>query len=400
MTKPTLRILPALLMACHAEFAAAGAFQLLEQNASGLGTAYAGSAAVAENASALHFNPANLMQLQGKQLSLGAVGIGTRYEYRNQGSTDTFGATVPGSNGGNAGGWTAVPNAHLSAQVGERWGLGLGIAVPFGLTSDYSRDWVGAAQALKSEIKTLNVNPSLAYRLSDKVSLGLGLNYQTIDGTLTNRFARLTGDDASWGWNAGALINLSPAMRLGFAYRSAIKHRLEGRLEGVSGRQDVQADLKLPDTFTLSVWQQMSERWEAMGDLSYTRWNGLRGLNVMDRNAGTQLISETMDYGNAWRIAWGAAYKANDRTKLKFGLAYDHSPIKDASRSPRVPDSDYLWLSVGGQWQMAQYGTFDVGYSYLLMRDAKLDRTENGMNLRGRYESGAHIVGAQYSLGF
>ena len=189
-------------------------------------------------------------------------------------------------------------------------------------------------------------------------------------------------------------------MRLGFAYRSAIKHRLEGRLEGVSGRQDVQADLKLPDTFTLSVWQQMSERWEAMGDLSYTRWNGLRGLNVMDRNAGTQLISETMDYGNAWRIGWGAAYKANDRTKLKFGLAYDHSPIKDASRSPRVPDSDYLWLSVGGQWQMAQYGTFDVGYSYLLMRDAKLDRTENGMNLRGRYESGAHIVGAQYSLGF
>jgi long-chain fatty acid transport protein len=382
MNKMTLRTVPALLLVAFSGAASAAAFQLLEQNASGLGTAYAGSAAVADNASTVFFNPAGMTQLTGIQLSAGVTGVGPSYQYRSTAGVES---------GGDAGGWAAVPNAYMSWQMSKDLFVGFGISAPFGLATEYDSGWAGAAQAIKSEIKTINFNPSLAYRVNDKVSLGFGVNYQTVDGELTRTGVVLKGDDASWGWNAGALFTLSPAMRVGLSYRSAIKHRLEGT---VNGAVPIRADVELPDTFTLSVWQQVSDRWEAMGDLSYTRWSTLQRFDVRHRTLGILLSSETFNYDDSWRIAWGAAYKVNDAAKLKFGIAYDRTPVRDEFRSARVPDNDRLWLSLGGQWNAGNYGKVDVGYSYLYVKDP-------GISLpAGKYDASAHLVGVQYSAGF
>lgn len=386
MNKMSLRTLPALLLVAFSGAASAAAFQLWEQNASGLGNAYAGSAAVADNASTIFFNPAGMTQLGGIQLSAGVAGVGPSYEYRDQSGIKS---------GGDAGGWAAVPNAYLSGQLTKNLFLGLGISAPFGLATEYDANWSGRAYAIKSEIKTININPSVAYRVSDKVSLGLGLNYQSIEGELTRNPAgtlvTLKADDTSWGWNAGALFTLSPAMRVGISYRSAIKHKLEGTINGAS---PVNADIKLPDTFILSVWQQVSDRWEAMGDLSYTRWGSLKALNVM--SSGALVSSETFNYENSWRFAWGAGYKATDKAKLKFGIAFDRTPVRDEYRSPRVPDNNRLWLSLGGQWNAGAYGKVDLGYSYLYV----IDPTISLPGLQGKYDASAHIVGLQYSAGF
>lgn len=392
MKKMTLRTVPAVLLAVFSGAASAAAFQLLEQNASGLGTAYAGSAAVADNASTIFFNPAGMTQLQGVQLSLGVAGVGPSYKFDNDGAT---GAT--GGNGGDAGGWAAVPNAYASWRLTRDLSAGIGISAPFGLATKYDSDWIGRAQSVKSEIRTINVNPSLAYRVNDKVSLGFGVNYQTIDAELTNAFSRLKGDDSAWGWNAGALFTLSPAMRVGLSYRSSMKYTLEGKANGLL---PIKADVELPDTVILSVWQQVSDRWEAMGDVSYTRWSTLKTLNIVNRSSGALLTSETFNYDNSWRIAWGAAYKATDAVKLKFGIAYDRTPVSDDDRSARVPDNDRLWLSVGGQWSAGRYGKVDVGYAYLYVKDASINQNKNGTFLRGDYDAGAHIVGVQYSTGF
>ncbi len=389
MNKMILRTLPALLLAAFSGAASAAAFQLMEQNASGLGTAYAGSAAVADNASTIFFNPAGMTQLgSGIQLSAGVTGVGPSYEYRNQAGVKS---------GGDAGGWAAVPNAYLSGQLTKDLFLGLGISAPFGLATEYDPNWAGRAYAIKSDIKTVNINPSVAYRVSDKVSLGFGLNYQSIEGELTRNpvgtLVTLKADDNSWGWNAGALFTLSPAMRVGLSYRSAIKHKLEGTINGAS---PVNADIKLPDTFILSVWQQVSDRWEAMGDLSYTRWNSLKALNVRSSVSGGLVTSETFNYENSWRFAWGAGYKATDKAKLKFGIAFDRTPVRDEYRSARVPDNNRLWLSLGGQWNAGSVGKFDLGYSYLYV----IDPTISQGTLQGKYDASAHIVGMQYSVGF
>lgn len=391
MNKFTLRTVPALMLAAFSSLASAAAFQLWEQNASGLGNAYAGSAAVADNASTVFFNPAGLTQLTGFQFSAGVTAVGPSYKFRNDGSTGT------GSNGGDAGGWHGVPNLYLSGRLTDNLSLGFGVSAPFGLATEYDSAWIGRAQAIKSEIRTVNFNPSVAYRVNDKVSLGFGVNYQKIDAELTNSLSRLKGDDSAWGWNVGALFTLSPAMRVGLSYRSSMKYTLEGTMNGTI---PVKADVELPDTAILSVWQQVSDRWEAMGDLSYTRWNTLRSLNVVSRASGATLGTEQFNYDNSWRVAWGAAYKASDAAKLKFGIAYDRTPVRDADRSARVPDNSRLWLSLGGQWNAGRYGKVDVGYSYLYVRDPDINMTKNGTTLRGSYDAGAHIVGVQYSVGF
>ena len=143
MNKMTMRVLPALLLAAFSGAASAAAFQLWEQNASGLGTAYAGSAAVADNASTNFFNPAGLTQLSGFQFSAGVAAVGPSYEFRNENSTGT------GGNGGNAGGWAAVPNFYFSAQVAKDWTLGFGVSAPFGLATEYDSNWIGRNQAIK-----------------------------------------------------------------------------------------------------------------------------------------------------------------------------------------------------------------------------------------------------------
>lgn len=396
MKKMTLRTVPAMLLLAFSGVASAAAFQLWEQNASGLGNAYAGSAAVADNASTIFFNPAGMTQTPGLQLSAGVVGVGAYYEFRNSGSTTT------GGDGGNAGGWAAVPNGYFSAQVTNDLFLGFGVSVPFGLATEYSdSSWIGRNQSLKSEIKTVNYNPSVAYRVNDKVSLGFGINYQTINAEMTNMtpagLYRVKGDDSTWGWNAGALFTLSPAMRVGVSYRSTMDYTLEGTRSVGGVSRAATADVKLPDTFILSVWQQVSDRWEAMGDLSYTNWSTLDKLNIRS-SAGTDV--EKFGYKDSWRFAWGAAYKATDAVKLKFGIAYDRTPVTSSDRSARVPDNDRVWFSLGGQWNAGKFGKFDLGYSYLYVKDPSINQSKLGTTLRGQYDDSAHLIGVQYSVGF
>ena len=414
MKRTPLRVLPALMLVAFSGLASAAGFQLWEQNASGLGTAYAGSAAVADNASTIYYNPAGMTLIPGRQVSVGLSAVRPSFEFRNGssfGTGITAGAMV-GSNGGDAGGWSALPNAYLSWQVAPQWFVGVGVSTPFGLSTKYDDEaWIGRLQSIKSEITTVNVNPSVAYRLNDKVSLGFGLNYQHINAEMTNMTPlgayRLKGDDSAWGWNVGALFTLSPAMRVGVSYRSAIDYNLAGtRTLGVNS-SSANADLKLPGTFILSVWQQVSDRWEAMGDISYTNWNTLNKLNV-NYAGGTDV--EAFNYQNSWRFAWGAAYKANDAWKAKFGIAYDRTPTTNGDRSARVPDNNRIWLTIGGQWKPAKDSTLDFGYAYLYLRDPSVSQTRvytlpNGTvigtaTLDGRYNDNAHVLGLQYSQGF
>lgn len=413
MNKMTLRTVSALLLAAFSGAASAAAFQLWEQNASGLGNAYAGSAAVADNASTIFFNPAGMTQLSGFQFSAGVVGVGPSYEFSNQGSSGTGAlAGFSGGNGGNAGDLAAVPNLYVAAQLSPNWFIGFGVSAPFGLATEYKdSNWIGRYQSLKSEVKTVNYNPSIGYRVSDKVSLGFGLDYQSIEAELSSAvpgvaaYSRLKGDDAAWGWNAGALFSLSPAMRVGLSYRSSISYTLEGNATTAISSAPVRADIKLPDTFILSVWQQVSDRWEAMGDLSYTRWNSLKSLSIYNRNTGVLASTESFNYDNSWRFAWGAAYKATDAAKLKFGIAYDRTPTSDSDRSARVPDNDRVWFSLGGQWNTGSFGKIDLGYSYLYVKDPSINQTKSfspttSSTLRGRYDESAHVFGLQYSVGF
>jgi long-chain fatty acid transport protein len=371
--------LPPILLFIPASAVLASGFQSLEQNASGMGVAYAGSAAVADNASILHYNPAGMTLLPPHQLSLGVTGTRRNYDFNDRGS---YGLT--GGEGGNAGTWRALPNAYLTWSVNPEWVVGLGISSPYDLHTEYDDDWRGRPFGIEARLRSLNVNPSVAYRLSDKVSLGFGLNYQKLkletDWLQNGQNIHRAGDDSAWGWNTGVLFSPSPNMNVGIAYRSALKYDLDQSMpfQGVNAS----GKLKTPATLTFSVWQRFSDQWEGMGDLSYARWK-----NVADYDH------------DSWRFAWGAAYTYNSDWKAKFGLAYEHSPLRNKSTA-LLPEHDRFWLSLGGQYRLGKHMAVDFGYAYQWMKDPNIDERGSGIRLRGDYDTNGHVIGVQYTQDF
>ncbi len=419
--KISMKLIPALMLVAFSGVASASGFQLLEQNASGIGNAYAGSAAVAENASTIYFNPAGMTQLQDREVSGGISAVSPSFRFENQGSD--VGAFNTSGNGGNAGGLAAIPNGYVSWALNKNLYVGVGVGAPFGLKTEYDNPWIGAAQATMFEVKTYNINPSIAYRVSDKVSLGAGLNWQRVEATYKRQAAvvgagpatpiKLTLDDDSWGWNVGALFSVSPSTKVGVSYRSAIQYHTEGRLDINNGGPtsvDAKAELKMPDTFIMSVTQTLSDKWEMLGDVSRTGWSSIPKVNIMDATSGSATPAQVLDteFRDAWRVALGANYKYNDAWKLKFGVAYDQTPVKGAgTRLVSLPDNDRVWFSWGAQWTPSKASRLDLGVSYIYVRDSKIDNDQGSSvaapfrgRVTGEYTGNIWLLGAQYSMSF
>lgn len=420
---PFKRLTIGLALAGCAGLTHAAGFALIEQNASGLGNAYAGSAAVAENASTIFYNPAGMTQLQAHEISAGISLVKPSFKFQDQGSS--VGALAGSGTGGDGGTLGVLPNAYLSYALDKDLYLGLGVGAPFGLMTEYDSPWLGAAQSTSFDIKTYNVNPSLAYRVNEKVSLGAGFNWQRIEAEYVRRVAvsnattaatplTMTLDDNAWGWNVGALFTLSPATKIGVSYRSSVKYDLTGKIDVATPlaalSSGAKAGLELPDTFILSATQQLSDRWQVLGDLSWTGWSSIPKIDVI-RTSGPQTgnIAQTLEsnFRDTWRIALGGTYKYSDSVHLKLGTAYDQTPVKGApTRLVALPDNNRLWLSLGAQWQSSKDSTLDVGVAHLIMKDAPIDNnqlstpTGNRGRVTGTFEDSAWLLGAQYSMAF
>lgn len=417
MAQPiSMKTIPTLMLIAFAGSASASGFQLLEQNLSGLGNAYAGSAAVAENASTIYYNPAGMTQLQDREISGGLAAIGPSFKFDNNGSN--VGALQNTGEGGDAGGWAALPNGYASWAINKDVYVGVGVGAPFGLKTEYDSQWIGAAQATMFEIKTYNINPSLAYRINDKVSIGVGLNWQRLEAGYdrARTIAQPTVpvvlrlEDDAWGWNAGALFNVSPTTKVGLSYRSAMEYEVTGDLS-VSGVKaaDAKASIKLPDTAILSVTQQLSDKWQMLGDISWTGWSSIPKVDIMNATTGSSIPLQTLDtdFRDTWRVALGATYKYSDAWKLKYGIAYDQTPVKAAeTRLVSMPDNDRVWLSFGAQWTPDKKSAVDFGVAYIHVKDSEINNNQGtaAAPLRGlvvgEYTGSIWVLGAQYSMSF
>jgi long-chain fatty acid transport protein len=398
---------------CSGNVWAAG-FQLFEQNASGIGNAYAGSAAVAENASTIFFNPAGMTKLQEREISLGGAAVKPSIKFTNNGTlknplpTATTVAPANGTDGGDAGGWNYIPNGFLSWGLTKDLYAGIGFSVPFGLATEYDNSFFGRYQSIKFSIKTYNVNPSLAYRVNDVVSLGVGVSWQKMEAEYIRQVTdaaqvKVNLDDAAWGWNAGALFQLAPATRLGLSYRSAVKHALSGEFAGaLTGPAN--ADVELPDMAIASFTQGLGA-WELLGDVSWTAWHSVDKIKLFKTTTGAQVQTLDLNLSDTWRFALGANYKVSEAWKLKFGLAYDQSPVPDAAhRSVSLPDSDRTAVATGVQWKPTKASALDFGLEYLFMKGTDINNNQTSTAqgwVKGDYSNNnALILGAQYSMSF
>lgn len=409
---PFKRLSLGLTLAGFAGLTQAAGFALIEQNASGLGNAYAGQAASAQDASTIFFNPAGMSLLPDSQL----VAVGSLIA-PSVNFSGTVSPNIGGGDGGDAGSLGFVPAFYYATRLTPDVNLGVGVNAPFGLKTEYDSTWEGRTQAIKSKLETINVNPAVSWRASDTLSVGAGLNLQYIKADLTNfagalGTAEVKGDDYGWGYNLGALWQPSPDTRLGLAYRSEIAYKLEGDATFSAfalANADITADTTMPASASLSLFQRLSPKFDLLADLTWTGWSAFDELRIecASNSAvcvnGAPLSVTPENWSSKMRYSLGVNYHMDAAWTLRSGIAYDETPVSDAYRTARIPDQSRLWLALGAQYRMGQKGTIDVGFAYLFVDDASINKTEGSappITLTGNYDNSVSILGMQYTYNF
>jgi len=432
------------LLAITAGHALGSAFALQEQNASGLGHAYAGGAAAAEDVSTIFYNPAGLVRLQTAQVVVAGNLICPSAKFHDSGSQAA--AFQPlGSGGGDAGSCALVPNLYLGIPFTDKWSFGLGVNAPFGLKTEYDSDWIGRFQAVKSELTTVNINPALSWEPTKSLTVGAGVSWQRLKATLTNKVnyaaafaqgagaaaaagqipaaavptlvgaaaglesdANISGNDSAWGWNTGVLWQATPATRVGAAYRSKIKYDVSGSanfnnpaalgplppalapvgaaiatgVNNVISNGDIKLQIEMPDTANVSIFSTLNDRWDVMADLQFTGWSSIQELKVV-RSTGVVLSNTPENFRDTWRASFGTNYRWNDALVIRAGVAFDQSPVRDEQRTPRLPDNDRTWLALGAQYRVTPNLSLDLAYAYIFVKDSSINQNAGNTAANG-----------------
>lgn len=410
----------------------ASGFALIENSASGQGNAYAGAAAIAEDASTVWFNPAGMMKLDGDQVVAVGHFIKPDSAFNNEGSTTATGASLTG--GDDDGGKNAlVANGYWVTSINQQMKFGLGVTTPFGLATQYDDTWVGRYHAVETDLKTININPSIAYRVNDQLSVGAGINLLFADVILTNAidfgtllglpqsddgFADLEADNLSspdFGINFGLMYELNDNTQIGVAYRSEIKIKVDGDATFLGGsaaktisdasgqfvKTGLSGELSLPQSFSISVAHDINE-FKLLADITWTGWSSFDELRIKFDNPAQADGVTTEDWDDTFRYSVGVDWQYNNQITFRTGLAYDETPVPNAERrTPRVPGNSRTWLSFGGTYKIDDEFTIDVGYSHLFVSDTKINNTFESSQaalastLKGTYKASVDILSAQ-----
>jgi long-chain fatty acid transport protein len=417
----------------------AAGFAIREQSSTAQTTAFAGATAAAEDPSYMFFNPASLALQKGNQSQVSLSYILPESEFRD-GEASIAGGAVPITGTDNAddiGEDALVPAAYLSTEFADGLTFGLGVTAPFGLTTENEDGWIGRYHALKSELLSVNINPAIGIRASEKFAFGLGVQLQYIDTTLTNAVdfgtigasqgvpgsiptaqdgdVELEADDWGVGFNLGALYMPSDKTRFGLAFRSEIDHTANGSADftnddagiattinaatGLFADTGVQANVTTPATISAGAYHEYASGLTLMAEAAWTEWSSFEELRIEFDNPVQPDNVTTEDWDNSWFVALGAKYQLLPNLSLNGGIAYDESPIPDETRTPRVPGSDRYWVAFGGEYDVTSTISLNASYTHIFMEDGDIDLVTNGAdenaargNLSGTYENQIDII--------
>ncbi|MGI9302858.1 MAG: OmpP1/FadL family transporter [Gammaproteobacteria bacterium] len=390
--------LPTALLLTMSQQALAAGFQITEQTITGLGRGFAASGIAGDDVGDLFYNPAGIVLQPKYNLQAGGTFITAGTEFDNRGSnqellTATGFVTVPSTGSGDDGGKNAlVPNIYYTMDLNPQLKFGVGVTAPFGLATEYSREWIGRYHAVESELKTIDVIPTLAYRVSPYVTLGAGVIAQYAEATLSqavfvpgagDAFAEVTGDDFSFGYNLGVMIEPTSTTRLGLAFRSKVRQEIEGdrTVSGTPGGArdgvvDASANVDLPETIYAGFVHELLPKWDLLLGARWTRWSRLPELRISFADGSPDAVTP-LRWENSWTLSVGTRYDISSHWTLRAGYIYDESPVPGPQfRTPRVPDSDRNWATFGVSYTWSGW-TIDFGYAHIFFDDARVDIETN-----------------------
>ncbi len=409
MTHKLIRVslLTAVCAAAVSTGANAAGFYIQEQSVSGLGTAFAGASADTPDASTIFYNPAGMTELDGMQAYFGANVLFPSADFDNDGSTiatpGTGGAAVPivGNDGGNPFDAEIVPQAYFATPLWDnRVWAGIGVSAPFGLANEYDEGFVGRYNSTKNELRTIDIEPALAWKATNWLSIGGGLSIQYVDANLQNAIpfpglggpstatdgrTRLTGDDWSTSLNLGVLLKPTDTTKIGVNFREGTSHTLKGDIDttlplGVPGGGTTisvpgSAELDLPNMIQTGISQKVTDELTLLGSVNWYEWSNFNDIPI---NSPAGLSISEQGYENTWGFAVGARYRLNDQWLLKTGVQYDQTPTVTEFRSTRIPDGDRLWFAAGATYSLTQNIDLDFSGAYItIVGKERIDLSDN-----------------------
>jgi len=438
----------------------AAGFALYEQSADRLGTAYAGVTAAAETVTTTFTNAAGLTRFNQHQAVIFGTGIFPEMNLKTTTALTALGTPISGKNNEQAAKSALVPAFYLGGPITSRLFYGLGVTVPFGLETEYAKDTKARYFATHSSVQTIDINPNLAYKVTDKFSASIGVSAQYIEAKLDRAidggslcvaglvagglpsasaalFCRSNGltpgmvsgdgqaknkaDNWGYGGNFGLMYSSDENTRIGLSFRSAIKHKASGKIKVtlpsvyssnstlariVTARslksQKVKATVTVPESVNIGSFKKLNDKWDVMADLTFWKWSRFSKLTLKyDAGLANNVTEER--FKNTYKISFGGNYHYTSDWMFKFGIAFDQSPVSTSHRTARLPDDNRFWGSLGLRKDFSERSSIDVGYSHIWVNSPKIaESTLAAPNslLAGKYKNSTDILGAQFNFSY
>ncbi|MEZ5484209.1 MAG: outer membrane protein transport protein [Lysobacteraceae bacterium] len=421
----------------------ASGFAVQDQSAGGIALGHAGASAADSAAVALQ-NPAIATGFDRSSTSINLGGISLSADFQNDGSLNAIGLPAAIPAGAGADGAAPLLSLFHTRPLSDRLSLAFSLHTPFGLATDYDSGWVGRYQLTTAELATLELNPSLAWKVNDTVSLAAGLRAvyaksklaSAVDfGTLCllavdpascaaaqigpgshDGHATIEADDWGHGINLALAVRASDRTRWGLTWRSKVDLGLDGdagfdnptlpgpfaaiTMTPLTTDGDARSDITLPESLTASLYHGLSERTAVVADYRFTRWSRLEALTVSFTNGAPDKVVP-FNWKDTSKLAVGLMHDLDEQWQLRGGLEWESSAVDDADRNPVVPDSRRLFAGIGARYRLSSGGSVDLGLGRLRFERGGIDYTLPGAGtLRGRYALDSWHVGIQYNHGF
>jgi len=390
-------------------FIFASGFQINEHGARAMSMANAFTG-LANDPSAIHFNPAGITQLRGTQFLFGATLIGMNTTFRGP-SPEITEYKLKSQ--------LFTPfNFYVTQQITDKLYAGLGVNNPYGLGTKWDEDWVGRFLSTEVEIRTFNFSPVIAYKLLPNLSLSAGFTYSYADVLIAKHLIpnfgvdpaneakiEMKGDGNGYGYSAGILYSPVYSLSLGASFRSKIKYDFEGTSKSSGPSQiaaslpngNITAPLTVPYNLNFGVAFKGVENLVLTADIQYVGWESYDTLKVNFENSRFN-SANPREYNNSYILRFGTEYKGINKLALRGGIFFDKNPVPTERLDPTLPDADRIGLNIGFGYKILDKLGIDVSYLFLRFSEREVNNSKEDFN--GVYNSTANLFGLNLSFTF